>query len=228
MPAEFDRYAAEYEELLRDPIRDGFAGDSRFYHERKWDLIRSFLDRRKQDTARMRWLDVGCGKGELLRMGGDRFGHAIGCDPAREMAAGSQVETVHQPDVTKLPFASSEFDFVTAVCVFHHVEPVSRCALVQEMARVLRPGGVVCLMEHNPWNPVTRLIVSRTPVDADAILLSSGEVVQMLRQARFGVLDKRYFLYLPRKLYRLAGGLEGLLAKAPAGGQYAVFAERLP
>jgi SAM-dependent methyltransferase len=143
------------------------------------------------------------------------------------MTADSRVRTVHQPEVTQLPFGSGEFDFVTAVCVFHHVPVESRGALVKEMARVLRPGGVACMMEHNPWNPVTRLIVSRTPVDADAILLTSREAVRMTRESGFRVLDKRYFLYLPRPMYRVAGGLESLLAKVPAGGQYAVFAERL-
>ena len=227
MPAEFDRYAAEYDELLRDPIRDGFSGGARFFHERKWDLIQEFFNRRKRDTTRLRWLDVGCGKGELLALGASRFERVVGCDPAREMSAGAQVETVYQPDAARLPFAAGEFDFVTAVCVFHHVERASRAPLVAEMARVLRPGGVACMMEHNPWNPVTRLIVSRTPVDADALLLSSREAARLLRQARLDVLEKRYFLYLPAKLYHAAGGIENALAKVPAGGQYAVFAERL-
>lgn len=226
MPAEFDRYAAEYDELLRDPIRDGFSGHAQYFHERKWDLIQSFFQRRKRDTARSRWLDVGSGKGELLALGAPRFGRAVGCDPAREMAASARVETVHQPDVRLLPFGSGEFDLVTSVCVFHHVKPADRESLVHEMSRVLRPGGVACMMEHNPWNPVTRLIVSRSPVDARAILLSSRETTRLLRQARLSVIEKRYFLYLPGKLYRLTGGLENALAKVPAGGQYAVFAER--
>jgi SAM-dependent methyltransferase len=226
MPAEFDRYAAEYDELLRDPIRDGFSGGARFFHERKWDLIRSFFARRKRDTSGLSWLDVGSGRGELLEMGAPHFSRAIGCEPAREMAAAARVETVHQTDITRLPFGDGEFDFVTAVCVFHHVAPENRAALVSEMARVLRPGGVVCMMEHNPWNPVTRLIVSRTPVDADAILLSRRETAGLLRQARLNLMETRYFLYLPQKLYRWAGGIEDALAKAPAGGQYSVFAER--
>ena len=224
MPAEFDRYAAEYEELLRDPIRDGFSGDARFFHERKWDLVRSFFQRRNRDTARLHWLDVGCGKGELLGLGGASFERAIGCDPARGMAANSHVKAVHQPDVTQLPFAAGEFDFVSAVCVFHHVSREGREPLAREMARV--PGGVVCIMEHNPWNPVTRLIVRRARVDDGAILLSSREAARTLRHAQLDVIENRYFLYLPRKLYQFAGTLENLLAKAPVGGQYAVFAER--
>jgi SAM-dependent methyltransferase len=74
-----------------------------------------------------------------------------------------------------IPFGDSDFDFVTAVCVYHHISPSARPALTLEVCRVLRPGGVFCMIEHNPLNPITRLIVSRTPVDADAILLPAKE-----------------------------------------------------
>jgi hypothetical protein len=46
-----------------------------------------------------------------------------------------------------------------------------------EMARVLRPGGVVCIMEHNQWNPVTQLIVRRARMD-DGAILSSREAAR--------------------------------------------------
>jgi hypothetical protein len=45
---------------------------------------------------------------------------------------------------------------------------------MKEIQRVLRPGGVFSLIEHNPLNPVTRLIVSRTPVDGNAKLLTAS------------------------------------------------------
>ena len=37
-----------------------------FFHRRKGDLIRRFFRRRGVATSGLRYLDVGCGKGELL------------------------------------------------------------------------------------------------------------------------------------------------------------------
>jgi SAM-dependent methyltransferase len=122
-----------------------------------------------------------------------------------------------------IPFPDKSFDFVTAVCVYHHVEPKDRPALTAEVRRVLTHGGVFVLIEHNPLNPVTRLIVSRTPVDANAKLLRAGEAEALLRATGMTPFEKSYFLYLPESLYRRFGIVEDWLKRIPAGGQYAVF-----
>lgn len=134
------------------------------------------------------------------------------------------VETRVQRDFDKIPFDDSAFDFVTTVCVYHHVSPASRLALTREAYRVLRPDGILAIIEHNPYNPITRLIVSRAPVDAEAILLKSSEVRQLMTMAGFTGQLKKYFLYLPEPIYRRAGDwLEHFLRRVPLGGQYAVF-----
>jgi SAM-dependent methyltransferase len=228
---EFDNYAASYEELLKDPIRDGFAGSPAFFHQRKRDLIRDYFRRNGVDTKRLSYLDVGCGKGELMSLLAADFGRIAGCDPS-----GGMLEAAHGPDVkvdvrvqadpNRIPFDDAQFDFVTAVCVYHHVPIAARAALTSEVRRVLRPGGVFAIIEHNPYNPATRLIVKRTPVDADAILLYPGETQSLLRGAGLPVRATSYFLYLPEGIYRRAGAVEDLLRHVPLGGQYAVFGKR--
>ena len=64
---------------------------------------------------------------------------------------------------------------MTAVCVYHHVEPGDRAPLTAEIRRVLKPGGMLAIIEHNPLNPVTRAVVKRIPLDRDAQLLSARE-----------------------------------------------------
>lgn len=227
---EFDRYSPSYEDLLKDPFRDRFTGgESAFFHERKRDLIRNYFRAAKRTTQEMRYLDVGCGKGELISLLRDDFQQTEGCDPSPGMlSAVKGIKTSVQQEHGKLPFAKEEFDFVTAVCVFHHVPVPERPALMREICRVLKPGGVLAVIEHNPYNPVTRGIVSRTPVDADAVLLKPGEVTGLMSRASFTPESPRYFLYFPGAVYRRgAHVLEELLRFLPLGGQYAVFATKI-
>lgn len=227
MPPEFDDYAEKYNALLKDPLRDRFARDPEFFHRRKWLLLHDFLIRRGAAPGSLSWLDVGCGQGELLRCGHDFFRSAIGCDPSKEMLKrchGLHVE--HQIETALLPFAERSFDLLTAACVYHHLSKAEQRSLTAEAARVLRPGGTFVLFEHNPWNPVTRRIVSRTPVDANAVLLTGRETRQVITAAGLQVLELRYYLYLPEPLFARFQGAERLLAALPAGGQYAAFAAR--
>jgi len=223
---EFDRFSSSYDDLLKDPLRDRFTGnESLFFHQRKSELIREFFRRRRIDTSRLAYLDVGCGKGELLSLLRGSFAHAAGCDVSAAMMEGIQgVETRVQTGALQIPFGDGEFDFVTAVCVYHHVPKEDRPRLTAEIQRVLRPGGIFCLIEHNPKNPVTRAIVSRTPVDADAVLLTAGEGQALMAEVRLDVVTTQYFLYLPKMLYRIFAPVERSLIRVPLGGQYAVFA----
>jgi len=223
---EFDRLASSYDALLQDPLRDRFVSRPDFFHRRKWSLIQSFLDSARLDPGQMDWLDVGCGRGELLNLGVNHFRLAQGCEPSQEMIRHGQGRIHWQPELNRLPFESSTYDFITAVCVFHHVPPPSRPALVSEVMRLLRPGGIFCVIEHNPWNPVTSWIVSRSPVDQDAHLLSAPTTTGLARTAGFEAVDTRYFLYTPEKWYRQLAWLEDLFKYVPAGGQYAVFARK--
>ena len=224
---EFDRYAQRYDELLRDPIRDRFAGTGEFFFTRKWELIEGYFSRISHDLKAVEWLDVGCGQGDLLRIGAPRVARASGCDPSAGMLTGCEgLDVRPQPDLGKLPFASESFGLVTAVCVYHHVPPDARIGLMNEMARVLRPGGMACVIEHNPFNPATQVIVRRTPVDADAKLLTAGMARRIMRKAGLKPNSTEYFLYVPERLYGKLKGIESALTGLALGGQYAVFARK--
>jgi SAM-dependent methyltransferase len=226
---EFDDFSESYEQLATHPLRDRFAsGGSEFFHVRKRDLIRAYFRHRQTDTGKLAYLDLGCGKGELASLLRNDFARVAGCDPSAGMLKAGElvtkgIETRVQDDPGQIPFEGAEFDFVTAVCVFHHVPPLARAALVRESRRVLKPGGTLAIIEHNPYNPITRLLVSRIPVDADAILLRPAETRRLFREAGLTIDDQQYFLYFPASLYRRLSPLESALAKVPLGGQYAVF-----
>src|SRR6266699_3836320 len=85
MRPEFDQYSPEYYALLNVRLRNRFASVSVFFHRRKWMLLRDFFVQRRVNSSKLRWLDVGCGQGELLRLAGGSFAQAVGCDPSSGM-----------------------------------------------------------------------------------------------------------------------------------------------
>lgn len=227
MNPEFDQYASAYSHLLQDPIRDRFASDSEFFHRRKWRLIQNFFAQQQIATSQMAWLDVGCGGGELLRLGADQFGQALGCDPSTAMIETcTSAEIYRQTSPTELPFPDASFEFVTAVCVYHHVHGEERAALTKSIYRVLKPGGVFCLVEHNPWNPVTRLIVRRCPIDVDAELLTASAASGLMKSANLVIMKMVYFLYFPGRTFKILSRIENYLGKLPLGGQFAMFCQK--
>jgi SAM-dependent methyltransferase len=224
MAAEFDNYAATgYNKLLQDPLRDRFGGE-RFFFERKLWLLRTLCEQYGKRTQSTRWLDVGCGEGTLLHIGGIHFAKVAGCDVSSGMIGDDKgLDVRQQPSARKIPFPDQSFDLVTAVCVYHHVELLDRPFLTAEIRRVLTSRGLFCIIEHNPLNPVARLIVRRSPIDIHAHLLSAEACRDLGRAAHLQVLMTRYFLYLPEFLYSRLPALEELLAPVPLGGQYAVL-----
>ena len=55
MDAEFDRLAAEYRELLKDPLRDAFAPNSDFFVARKLDVLVDYASASGLRTASATW-----------------------------------------------------------------------------------------------------------------------------------------------------------------------------
>lgn len=98
-------------------------------------------------------LEVGCGTGlileRLVQKTADRPKSLTGLDLSMGMArqAHGRGHTVVQGSATCLPFASSSFDVAYSFKVLAHV-PDIRLAL-QEMARVLRPGGLLVAELYN-------------------------------------------------------------------------------
>ena len=226
-PTTFDRFAGDYPALLHDPIREKFATTNRFFFERKVQVTRRFFRRIGIESQELDWLDVGCGQGDMLRVGQPWFKSATGCDPSEGMLrACTDLEVRKQESLEKLPFGDATFDFLTAVCVYHHVPLQHRLPFTREALRLVKPGGIFCVIEHNPWNPATRIIVSRSPIDADANLLSSRETRRLLSAGGAEVLGAKYFLLFPETIHRYVSAIEDSLEALPIGGQYSVFAKK--
>ncbi len=111
-----------------------------------------------------RLLDVGCGPGSITLDLAGRAGEVVGVDAsaavvqrARSAAAakGEHRTRFEVAEATALPFADDSFDVTHAHQVLQHVtDPV---AVLGEMARVTRPGGLVAVRDADfgamTWAP---------------------------------------------------------------------------
>jgi SAM-dependent methyltransferase len=104
--------------------------------------------RRAELRPGLRALDMGCGRGELLRHLRDAGVEAVGADYAPS-ALGLARETSEAPvlraDARRLPFADASFDRLFFVGVVDHLRDEDLRSAFAEFRRVLRPGGLVLL-----------------------------------------------------------------------------------
>ncbi len=218
----FDTYDKSYGEVVQSSI--DFSGLSHgFFMEAKAELLRDVLATHFDPAQKLDALDVGCGIGAFHQYVRGMFGRLCGVD-----VSASSVTQARQsnPDVEYktytdgvIPHADGEFDVATAICVMHHVPPAEWVHFARELRRVTRPGGVVCVIEHNPFNPLTRLAVSRCEFDRVAVLLRAGRLQRLMTEAGLREVTTRYFLFLPWAS-SVTRRIERSFGRLPLGAQY--------
>src|SRR5262245_19786918 len=121
MSQAFDRSAAEYDELLRDPLRDSFAAAPEYFIEQKCRVLLRRLPP-SPDGRRLRLLDAGCGQGTamaFMRESARVFGSDVSFPMLKDAVARGPV-AVQEPFA--LPFRDGTFDVAYAFCVYHHID----------------------------------------------------------------------------------------------------------
>jgi ubiquinone/menaquinone biosynthesis C-methylase UbiE len=124
-----------------------------------------------------RILDVGCGTGYFVRMLAEiagAQGSVVGVDAAPEMIAHASSRSRSAANVSfevgsagALSFPAASFDVVVSSLTMHHVAPAEQLAAVQEMRRVLRPGGALLIAEFQaPTGHTWKLLLGPTGLTA--------------------------------------------------------------
>ncbi|MFN0135331.1 MAG: class I SAM-dependent methyltransferase [Phycisphaerae bacterium] len=150
-----------------------------------------------------RMLDVGCGTGSLLSiMAREPLAEAlIGLDYSEEMTRRAAAKFAGAPnpsrmialrgDAERLPLANASVDVVTCCNSFHHYpnQPVA----VREFRRVLRPGGMLVLIDGFRDNVIGWLIFDLVvaSVERDVHHAPWSAVRSMIEQAGFASLRQR-------------------------------------
>ena len=100
-----------------------------------------------------RWLEAACGPGVVTRALAPRVQHVHGVDLTPRMVELAREQAAHLPnvsfevgDATALSHPDGAFDGAVARFTIHHGALPQR--LVDELARVVKPGGAVVLADH--------------------------------------------------------------------------------
>lgn len=129
-----------------------------------WDDLKA-LEKYTKDNYKV--LDLGCGTGRLYHLFKDFQGvEYIGVDQS-----GGQLDIAREEfpqnkyieaEMTELPFVDNEFDVVYCIATFHHLpDEKSRLKGLQEMKRVLKPGGYIIMTNWNLYSDSVNKIVAK-------------------------------------------------------------------
>ena len=142
----------------------GYSGDyvaQRGFIEDKFDRVLGHLERY---VSPGRLLDIGSGPGFLLAVATKRGWEATGMD-VNEWAVryGREVVgvDVHHGALTPESFPGEQFDAITMMDLLEHVPEPSR--LLEQAARLLRPGGALAVLTPDAGAPLSRLMGRRWP-----------------------------------------------------------------
>jgi len=225
----FDEFAEDYREIHNNSIKLSGA-DSDFFSEYKIAELKLY----EAAEGQLHILDFGCGDGNSSVYIRKHFPNAkiTGIDVSEDSIKianerGLKAAEFQDFDGANLPFDPDSFDMVFTSMVFHHIEHSLHHNLLNDIRRVMKPGGRFYIFEHNPHNPMTRRVVDQCPFDKDAVLLKPSYGRDMLGKAGFREAKVRYTIFIPRhKLTNWLTGLEKFMKWLPIGAQYYIQAHK--
>jgi SAM-dependent methyltransferase len=159
--AEFYReHAQQYAHVAHEFLQSVYVKSSHPSLKTDWDA----WERLKQLAPGKQGLDAGCGAGarDLFHLWSEGY-DIVGVDAVEENIQVAQelhpeiADRVFVADLRRpLPFKDASFDFVACNAVIQHIEPgLVRDVVLPQLARVLRPRGVLQLMLKNGTGVIT-------------------------------------------------------------------------
>ena len=130
-----------------------------WYNFRHWSIFRSELEALAHRWQKGRLLNLGCAHGPDFLPFIDGF-DLYGVDFSPEMLKFAQKYSkkfnlavdLSLADVSHLPYPDQTFDWVISVATYHHIKgKEKRQAALNELRRVLKPGGEAFITVWNHW-----------------------------------------------------------------------------
>jgi demethylmenaquinone methyltransferase / 2-methoxy-6-polyprenyl-1,4-benzoquinol methylase len=167
-------------------------------------------------------LDLCCGTGDVLlalerqrgaAVFGSDFCHPMLVEASRKIAARRCHSPLFEADALALPLADESLDVLTVAFGFRNLANYQNG--LEEMLRVLKPGGVAAILEFS--QPTNRLFGAVYELFSTRVLPSIGGMVSDSREA---------YAYLPESIRRFPGA-EALAEQIRNAGFSRVEFERM-
>jgi ubiquinone/menaquinone biosynthesis C-methylase UbiE len=224
----FDDYVQTYKKEVQDSI-DFIGQDADFFIELKAKVLIKIAEKNFDSLNNIKVLDIGCGVGLTDRHLTSEIKNLYGVDVSSGAVenANKRNPNVKYTDYEgeRLPFEDNFFDLAFAINVMHHVEPAKWENFVSEMKRVIKPGGIMVVFEHNPLNPLTRRAVNHCEFDRDAVLLGSGKLKSLFDTADVKISESGYIIFFPFKS-KFFRSVENVLGWLPFGAQHFIVGKK--
>ncbi len=227
--AEFDDLAETYYEEHKKNIE--ITGESpEYFAEYKVADLARYISAAQGGFARI--ADFGSGIGNSIAPFRKYFpGAALSClDVSEQSIARAQdrfpgKETHLLIEADRIPLEDASQDIVFSACVFHHISASEHRHWMSELLRIARPGGVLAIYEHNPFNPLTVRAFNTCALDENAEMIWPWALRRCCQEAGWRKVSIGYRLFFPRALAYLRP-LERGLGWLCLGAQYRLLALR--
>ena len=143
-----------YKGFVEHYERDNEEDSSMFQRDRKAvNEVKQLLKLNKSPNPTM-YLDYSCGDGEITRAIQKEFGlgkdKVYGSDIVKYPSIGEDFQFVLKTkDSPTLPLQDNMFDLITVFNVLHHIKEEELYTSIKDLYRMLKPGGILLLKEHN-------------------------------------------------------------------------------
>jgi SAM-dependent methyltransferase len=147
------------------------------YLKKRLNFLKNFFNNKEKI------LDIGCGRGKLLRILPEC--KKFGIDNSKHMI---KIAKKNYKDIFfaiansyELPFKGDSFDFIYSVVVFHHLESINNVQeSIEELLKIIKKDREVVIIDHNPNNPYWWLLFKRISWDKNARLVRDAEFLNTL------------------------------------------------
>jgi SAM-dependent methyltransferase len=235
----FDRVARDYEKIHNRSLPPG-VHSADFIRQRAANVIRWISG--GYAGQEFCYLDFGCGNGRMLKslLESDALKPLVEQGRLRLFGFDTSVESIQEAkslmgddrvclvsDLNDLPW-SVRFDLVISCHVFHHIPLAERAAAAKILRNRMKPSSRLVVWEHNPFNPITRMLVKMCPFDGDARLLTLNTTKTLFGKNSFRYLEHAYVNVFPPRWLRVdaLAAIEKKLLGLPTGAQYWAMFER--